>query len=267
LAQERCGASAANDGVGGKVEGVNVFIGMECSQVIQRAFEERGHNAWSCDLKPARLNPSRHLRGDVFEMVNKTPSGDWDLVIFHPMCRFLSVSGQHRNGKPGQRTLEDVEFAVKDFIRCVNEAKRHPRAMIENPVSIMSTRYRKPDQIIQPHRFGDDASKTTCLWLFNLPRLTQTAYVPPRMVCQGCWTTITWERWHDARSCNRCGGKMLPRWANQTDSGQNRLAPTKDPEDRRAARAVTYPGPAAAMAEQWGYQSLLNHTSKQELEW
>jgi hypothetical protein len=137
---------------------MNVFIGMEESQVIQRAFEERGHNAWSCDLKPGRLNPSRHIQS----------------------------------------------------------------------VGIMSTRWRRPDQIIQPSWFGDNASKSTCLWLRELPPLLPTTYFPPRMV----------------------NGR--PRWGNQTDSGQNRLGPTKDPEDRRAARAVTYPGPAAAMAEQWG---------------
>jgi hypothetical protein len=203
---------------------VNVFIGMEESQVIQRAFEERGHNAWSCDYKPGRLNPSRHLRGDVHEVLRElawTP----ELIILHPVCQYLSVSGQHWTGKPGQRTEEDREDAVEDFLNCtIYEGL----VCIENPVGIMSRRYKRPDQIIQPYEFGDDASKKTCLWLQNLPPLTPTKYVEPRWV----------------------NGK--PRWSNQTDSGQNRLGPTKDPEDRRAARAITYPGPAAAMADQWG---------------
>jgi hypothetical protein len=213
---------------------MNVFIGMEESQVIQQAFEARGHESWSCDLKPARLNPSRHLRGDVFEMIKREPRGGWDLVIFHPVCRLLSVSGQHWNGKPGQRTHAEVEEAVAFFMRCVEEAKKYPKAMIENPISIMSTRYRKPDQIIQPNWFGDDASKATCLWLFNLEPLAidPNEQFPPRIV--------EWK------------GKLVQRWGNHTDSGQNRLGPTKDPEDRRAARAVTYPGPARAFAAQWG---------------
>jgi hypothetical protein len=203
---------------------VNVFIGMEESQTIQRAFEERGHNSWSCDFKPGALNPSRHIQGNVHEVLRRltwTP----DLIILHPVCRFLTVSGQHWTGKPGQRTVADRDQAVEDFMACTEYG---PRVCIENPIGIMSTRWRKPDQIIQPYEFGDDASKFTCFWLINLPILLPTTYFPPRMV----------------------NGK--PRWGNQTDSGQNRLGPTKDPEDRRASRAKTYPGPANAMADQWG---------------
>lgn len=207
---------------------LNVFIGMEESQVIQRAFEERGHNAWSCDFKPGRLNPSRHIQGNVHEVLRCLP---WtpDIIILHPVCRFLSVSGQHWTGKPGQRTIEDRERAVSNFMTCT---KYGPRLCVENPIGIMSRRWRKPDQIIQPHNFGDDASKATCFWLKGLPLLTPTKYFPPRIV----------------------DGKK--RWGNQTDSGQNRLGPTKDPEDRRAARAETYPGPAIAMAEQWSEKNL-----------
>lgn len=203
---------------------MKVFIGMEESQVIQRAFEERGHFAVSCDFKPARLNPSRHIQGEVHETLRRltwTP----DLTILHPVCRCLTVSGQHWTDKPNQRTSADREQAVADFMLCTRYSGR---VAIENPIGIMSTRWRKPDQIFQPNWFGDDASKFTCLWLQLLPVLLPTEYFPPRMV----------------------NGK--PRWGNQTDSGQNRLGPTNDPEDRRAARAVTYPGPAAAMAEQWG---------------
>ncbi len=203
---------------------VNVFIGMEESQTIQRAFEERGHNAWSCDFKPGRLNPSRHIQGNVHEVLRRlhwTP----DLIILHPVCRYLTVSGQHWTGKPGQRTVADRDQAIEDFMRCTEYAGH---VCIENPVGIMSTRWRKPDQIVQPYQFGDDASKLTCLWLQNLSSLQPTSYFPPRMV------------------------NGHPRWGNQTDSGQNRLAPTRDPEDRRTARAITYLGIASAMAEQWG---------------
>lgn len=204
---------------------MNVLIGMECSQVIQQAFEKRGHNAWSCDLKPGVLNPHRHIQGDVHEVLRGL-SWTPDLIIMHPVCRFLSSSGQHWIGRPGHEDRgQRTEDAVADFLRCTQYG---PRVCLENPIGIMSSRWRKPDQIIQPHWFGDDASKSTCLWLLVLPPLRPTNPVAPRIV----------------------DGK--PRWANQTDSGQNKLGPTKDPEDRRAARAVTYPGPAEAMAIQWG---------------
>lgn len=205
---------------------MNVFIGMECSQVIQRAFEERGHNAWSCDLKPAALNPSRHHQGNVHEVLYRLRE-NFDLLIFHPSCRYLSVSGQHWTGKPGQRTETDREEAIDDFMMCT---RYDGKVAIENPIGIMSTSWRRPDQIVQPYDFGDNASKKTCLWLQGLPLLIPTGYFPPRTV----------------------NGKY--RWGNQTDSGQNRLGPTKDPEDRRAARAVTYPGIAAAMADQWDFR-------------
>ena len=226
---------------------MNVFVGMEESQVIQRAFEERGHNSWSCDFKPGRLNPSRHIQGDVHEVLRRLT---WipDIIIMHPICRFLSVSGQHWTGKPGQRTVADRDQAVEDFMACTVYG---PRVCIENPVGVMSTRWRKPDQIIQPYQFGDDASKSTCLWLKELPPLIHTHVVEPRWVCCGMPLPLDVVGRY---GCPNCLGdkRPLPRWGNQTDSGQNRLGPTKDPEDRRAARAVTYPGPATAMAEQWG---------------
>lgn len=120
---------------------------------------------------------------------------------------------------------QKTEEAADDFMLCTRYG---PRLCIENPIGIMSTRWRKPDQIIQPYWFLNDASKQTCLWLTKLPKLIPTGYIYPRIV----------------------NGKQ--RWSNQTDSGQNRLGPTKDPETRRSARAVTYPGVAAAMADQWG---------------
>lgn len=232
---------------------MNVFIGMEESQIIQRAFESRGHNSYSCDFKPGRLNPSRHIQGDVHSVLRSlrwTP----DLIILHPVCRMLSSSGQHWTGKPGQRTVAMRDAAVDDFMLCTRYSGR---VAIENPIGIMSTRYRLPDYKFQPNWFGDDASKWTCLWLQQLPALAPTEYIPPRWVC--CGHVIAENAFFPPLSlgedrCPRCNGsnKPLPRWANQTDSGQNRLPPTTDPEDRRAARAETYPGPANAMADQWG---------------
>lgn len=107
-----------------------------------------------------------------------------------------------------------------------------PLIGMENPIGCLSTKIREPDQIVQPYQFGHDASKSTCLWLKGLPKLKHTKFINPRIV------------WID--------GKPYMRWANQTDSGQNKLTPTKDPEDRRAARAETYDGIGEAMAEQWG---------------
>lgn len=124
----------------------------------------------------------------------------------------------------GKRDPQLTEDAL-DFVRLLLDAPI-PHIALENPVSVISTRIRKPDQKIQPHQFGADASKATCLWLKNLPLLVPTQHVPPRITADG-----------------------KKRWANQTDSGQNRLGPS---EDRWKKRSATYPGIAAAMADQWG---------------
>lgn len=205
---------------------MRVLVACECSGTVRDAFAALGHDAWSCDLKPA---PGRHIQGNVLKFLDGRLHEygiigvePWDLMIAHPPCTFLSVSGIHWNSRG--RGWKSTEEAARFFMALVNAPI--PRICIENPVSIMSTRYRKPDQIIQPHQFGHDASKATCLWLKNLPPLTLTgAFIAPRMV------------------------KGKPRWANQTDSGQNRLGPSPE---RAAVRAVTYPGIAKAMAEQWG---------------
>jgi hypothetical protein len=146
----------------------------------------------------------------------------YDLMIAHPPCQFLCVSGLHWNKRiPGR--AEKTEEALEFVQTLLNAPVR--RIAIENPRGCISTRIRKPDQEIQPYQFGEDASKLTCLWLKDLPLLQPTGYVEPRFVA----------------------GK--PRWANQTDSGQNRLGPS---EDRWKLRSLTYLGIAEAMAEQWG---------------
>lgn len=240
---------------------------------MREAFRARGHDAYSCDLLPAADGSQYHIQADVRMALDGwvpvrfaadcDPDGDgwcqafdvdpcdcscigptqdgieyveldgvlwgrpsdaprWDLLIAHPPCTYLSVSGMHRTVR-GLRDPKLTEDALA-FVRLLMDAPIK-RIAIENPVSVISTRIRKPTQIIQPYEFGHDASKTTCLWLKNLPKLKPTHYVEPRMV----------------------GG--LPRWSNQTDSGQNRLSP--GPE-RWRLRSETYEGIAAAMAEQWG---------------
>ena len=202
---------------------MNVLIGCEYSGMVRRAFNRLGHNAWSCDLLPADDGSDRHCQMDVLsDSVLDGPTEGWDLAIFHPPCTYLSVSGMHWTTR-GKRDPQLTEDALA-FVRRLMDAPI-PRIAIENPVSVISSRIRKPDQIIQPYWFGDDASKKTCLWLKNLPPLTPTNHVAGRAV----------------------GDKL--RWGNQTDSGQNKLAPSAD---RWKERSVTYPGIARAMAEQWG---------------
>ena len=195
---------------------MRVLIACESSGVVRDAFRARGHFAMSCDLLSAE-RPGPHHQGDVRELLDQ----EWDLLIAHPPCTYLSVSGMHwtTRGLRDPKLTEDALDLVRLFMRAPID-----KIAIENPVSVISSRIRKPDQIIQPHQFGHDASKKTCLWLINLPPLRPTEMVAPRMV----------------------DGK--PRWANQTDSGQNRLPPSKD---RWKLRSKTYEGIADAMAAQW----------------
>lgn len=156
----------------------------------------------------------------------------WDLGIFHPTCTFLCVSGLHWNKNPksprfgGAQTEEALEFVRRLM------AANIPRIAIENPRGCISTRIRPYDQTIQPYQFGDDASKQTDLWLKNLPPLI----IDPNMRAPG--RMVEWPRG---------SGKMVERWSNQTDSGQNNLPPS---DNRWKIRSKTYPGIAEAFT-QW----------------
>jgi hypothetical protein len=193
---------------------MKVLVACECSGRVRDAFAARGHDAWSCDLEPSDT-PGQHLQCDVLTVLEQ----GWDLMIAHPECKYVAVSGLHWNGRRPGRAAK-TEQAL-DFVRTLLEADIE-RIALENPVSCISTRIRKPDQIIQPWWFGDDASKATCLWLKNLPLLRET---------------------------NRLPGDRRTRRANQTPGGQNKLGPSPE---RAKLRAMTYPGIAAAMADQWG---------------
>lgn len=195
---------------------MRVLIACESSGAVRDAFTRAGHYAMSCDLLPTE-QPGPHYQGDVRDVLDQ----DWDLLIAHPPCTYLSVSGMHwtTRGLRDPKLTEDALGLVQLFMDAPIG-----KIAIENPVSVISSRIRKPDQIIQPHQFGHDASKKTCLWLKNLPLLRPTEMVAPRMV----------------------DGK--PRWANQTDSGQNKLPPSKN---RWKLRSKTYEGIADAMAAQW----------------
>lgn len=196
---------------------MKVLVACEYSGRVRDAFRASGHEAISCDLLPTDVE-GPHYQGDVFDIIND----GWDLMIAHPPCTFLSVSGMHWT-KRGLRDPQLTEDAL-EFVQKLLDAPIEKIAL-ENPISVISSRIRKPDQIIQPWQFGHDASKKTCLWLKNLPLLQPTNVIEPRII----------------------DGKK--RWGNQTDSGQNRLAPS---EDRWKIRSETFEGIAAAMAQQWG---------------
>ena len=194
-----------------------VLVACEYSGAVRDAFIAKGHEAWSCDLLPTDA-PGPHIQGDVLPVLAQ----GWDLMIAHPPCTYLSVSGMHWTTR-GLRDPQLTQDAL-DFVRALLAAPI-PRIALENPVSVISSRIRKPDQIVQPWMFGHDASKKTCMWLKNLPPLQPTSVVEPSIV----------------------NGK--PRWGNQTGSGQNKLPPSAD---RWKLRSVTYAGIASAMADQWG---------------
>lgn len=198
---------------------MRVLVAFESSGITRDAFALRGHDAWSCDLLPGegryRL---RHYQQDVRQVLGY----GWDLMIAHPTCAYMCASGLHWNHKRHGRHAMTLYWLA--FVRELMAAPI-PRIAIENPVGAIGSHIRKADQYIQPYEYGHDASKRTGLWLQNLPKLTPTQHIAPRLV----------------------GG--LPRWGNQTDSGQNRLGPS---EDRWRVRSQTYRGWASAMADQWG---------------
>lgn len=170
----------------------------------------------SCDLLPTD-RPGPHYQGDVFDVIGDS----WDLMIAHPPCTYLCSSGLHWNTRQPERAQKTVDALV--FVQALMDAPI-AKIAIENPIGRIGTAIRRADQVIQPYQFGHDASKQTALWLKGLPNLTPTQLVAPRLV----------------------DGK--PRWANQTDSGQNRLSPSPD---RWKLRSTTYQGIADAMADQW----------------
>lgn len=196
---------------------MRVLVACEYSGTVRDAFIRAGHYAASCDLLPSESPLGDHYQCNVLDILDH----DWDLMIAHPPCTYLCSSGLHWNKRKPERAKQTEE--ALDFVRLLLDAPI-PKIALENPIGCISTRIRKPDQTIQPYQFGDDASKSTCLWLKGLPPLTSTQFVEPRMV----------------------DGK--PRWANQTDSGQNRLPPSAD---RWKIRSETYVGIAKAMASQW----------------
>ena len=202
---------------------MRVLVACEYSGRVRDAFIRAGHDAMSCDLLPTDAS-GPHYQGDVVDILHD----GWDLMIAHPPCTYLSVSGMHWTTR-GLRDPQLTEDALA-FVQLLLNAPIEQIAL-ENPISVISSRIRKPDQIINPYQFGHDASKKTCLWLKNLPALIPTQYVEPRIVITP-------------------SGKPAKRWGNQCDNyGQDKLPPSAD---RWKLRSATYQGIADAMAAQWG---------------
>ena len=148
---------------------MRVLVACEYSGTVRDAFRAKGHDAWSCDLLPTDADPAWHYEGDIFDII----MDDWDLMIAHPPCTHLAVSGARWFKDKREEQLEALAF-VRTLL-----AAPIPRIALENPVSIISSAVRKPDQIIQPWQFGHGEVKATCLWLKNLPLLTMTNQVEP----------------------------------------------------------------------------------------
>lgn len=205
---------------------MKVLIGCEFSGVVRRAFRALGHDAWSCDLLPTEDNDEHHYQGDIFDILHLRK---WDMLIAFPPCTDLCSSGARwfKEKRADGRQAASIAF----FLALANA--RIPKISVENPVGIMSRQYRKPDQIIQPWQHGDAETKATCLWLKNLPLLKPTKVVEPDYMRRADGSYYT-----DAK------GKRYSRI--HFTSGRN--------PDRAKIRSRTYPGIAAAMAEQWGGQ-------------
>ena len=182
---------------------MKVLIACEFSQIVTKAFRDRGHEAYSCDILPTEGNPAWHIQDDVLKHLDE----GWDLMIAHPPCTDLAVSGARWFGGKRVEQGKAIWFFAQLALAPIK------KICIENPIGIMSTVWRKPDQIIQPWQYGHGETKATCLWLKNLFPLAPTNIVSGR----------------EARI--------------------HKMPPSKD---RGRLRSITYKGIASAMAEQWG---------------
>ena len=186
---------------------MNVLVACEFSGIVREAFRKKGHNAWSCDLLGAEDNSLYHIKDDILNVIDYEGKGKWDLMIAHPPCTYLAVSGA--------RWFKDrtrQQFQALQFVRVLMNAPIN-KICIENPISVISSKIKKPTQILQPWMFGHGETKATCLWLKNLPKLNPTNIVEGR----------------EPRVHYESPGK--DRWKN---------------------RSRTLQGLADAMAEQWG---------------
>jgi len=195
---------------------MKILVACEFSGIVREEFRKLGHDAWSCDLLDTEI-PGNHYKGDVRDLLNE----NWDLMIAHPPCDHLAVCGAV--WFPQKIADGRQQAAIDFFMLFVNAPIK--KKVIENPIGIMSTKYRKPDQIIQPYQFGHGEMKSTCLWLYGLPKLQPTKIVEREYIITK-------------------SGKKYPKWSWDTFNL---------PKSERAEfRSRTFPGIAKAMAIQWG---------------
>ncbi len=192
---------------------MRVLIACEFSGAVRDAFIARGHDAWSCDLLPAEGETNRHIHGDVESRLYD----GWDMMIAHPPCTHLSVSGAR-----WFKEKETEQAAALDFVRLLLDSPI-PRIALENPISVISTKIRKPNQVIQPWQFGHEETKATCLWLKGLPPLVPTHRDKPDLFAEPA-----------------------------PEGRENRVWRMSPGPDRWKERSRTFSGIANAMAEQWG---------------
>jgi len=195
------------------MEKLKVLIGCEYSGRVRQAFRNLGHDAWSCDLLESEDGSPFHIVGDILPLLSQK----WDLAIFHPPCTDLAVSGA---AWFKEKIADGRQQRALDFVRLLMDADI-PRIVVENPVSVISSKIRKPDQIVQPWMFGHKEQKATCLWLKGLPKLRETNNVKAEMM-------------------------LLPK------KERERLHYLPPSPTRWKERSRTYQGIANAMAEQWG---------------
>jgi hypothetical protein len=234
---------------------MKVLVACEESQAVCKAFREKGHEAYSCDIQECSGgHPEWHIQGDVLEVLNPQQTfpnelkgieffttdgehhsfvGKWDLIIAHPPCTFLTVTGNRwfnveRYGEKAIQRAKDREEAVEFFMAFVNA--NCEKIAIENPIGCMSTRYRKCDQVIQPYEHGHEARKSTCLWLKNLPLLKPTKIVDPEIY------------YYKAKNGSI---KSDSKWRSKYSK-----------EERAKMRSKTFEGIARAFAEQWGGENV-----------
>lgn len=213
---------------------MKVLVACEYSGVVRDAFINKGHEAVSCDLLPCESDLGKHYQGDVTDILYD----GWDMMIAHPPCTYLSVSGarwyyhpedkelpyEERRPHPLHPNRRKLQQEALDFVQLLLDAPIEKIA-VENPVSVISTRIKKPTQIIQPYEYGHPTSKSTCLWLKNLEPLQPTDIVEP------IWINVS-------------DGKRMSKFHYDTY--------TLPKEERGKIRSATFPGIAKAMADQWG---------------
>jgi len=209
---------------------MRILVACEESQAVTKELRKLGHEAFSCDLLPCSGgHPEWHYQQDVFEVIEK----GWDMMIAHPPCTFLAVSGArwlyNKDGSKNEERWNNQAEAL-DFVQRLMDAPIDKIA-VENPISVISSNIRKPEQIIQPWMFGDKAQKSTCLWLKNLPKLE-----PTNIVEKGEFIEFT---------SKKGVKKKQPKWYFDA------LKQAKTPSERRTLRSKTFKGIAEAMAKQW----------------